>query len=142
MLISFYQVSLSHIDMLCVYFNYRKAPLNDPKACASLMGLKPSTTKSHLVRAILESVAFRWAILKTFKLLHHSFLFMLTDIVSFYPSSYLQKQSALWDNAERNTHSHHEDQVQFISSTKWISVWVQSGKFAARVRKTKHTADI
>uniref|UniRef100_I3JWW7 Glycerol kinase 5 n=1 Tax=Oreochromis niloticus TaxID=8128 RepID=I3JWW7_ORENI len=28
-------------------------------ACASLMGLKPSTTKSHLVRAILESVAFR-----------------------------------------------------------------------------------
>uniref|UniRef100_A0A7N8XL01 Glycerol kinase 5 n=1 Tax=Mastacembelus armatus TaxID=205130 RepID=A0A7N8XL01_9TELE len=35
------------------------APLNDPKACASLMGLKPSTTKSHLVRAILESVAFR-----------------------------------------------------------------------------------
>lgn len=36
-----------------------KAPHNDPKACASLMGLKPSTTKSHLVRAILESVAFR-----------------------------------------------------------------------------------
>lgn len=37
-----------------------KAPLNDPKACASFMGLKPSTTKSHLVRAILESIAFRW----------------------------------------------------------------------------------
>uniref|UniRef100_A0A7N8WXW3 Glycerol kinase 5 n=1 Tax=Mastacembelus armatus TaxID=205130 RepID=A0A7N8WXW3_9TELE len=40
-------------------FSGLQAPLNDPKACASLMGLKPSTTKSHLVRAILESVAFR-----------------------------------------------------------------------------------
>uniref|UniRef100_A0AAY5L8S8 Glycerol kinase 5 n=1 Tax=Esox lucius TaxID=8010 RepID=A0AAY5L8S8_ESOLU len=39
--------------------NGRRAPLNDPKACASFMGLKPSTTKSHLVRAILESIAFR-----------------------------------------------------------------------------------
>uniref|UniRef100_A0AAR2JM75 Glycerol kinase 5 n=1 Tax=Pygocentrus nattereri TaxID=42514 RepID=A0AAR2JM75_PYGNA len=28
-------------------------------ACAAFMGLKPSTTKSHLVRAILESIAFR-----------------------------------------------------------------------------------
>lgn len=36
-----------------------QAPLNDPGACASFMGLKPSTTKSHLLRAILESVAFR-----------------------------------------------------------------------------------
>ncbi|XP_051984951.1 putative glycerol kinase 5 isoform X2 [Xyrauchen texanus] len=40
-------------------FSGLQAPLNDPKACASFMGLKPSTTKSHLVRAILESVAFR-----------------------------------------------------------------------------------
>uniref|UniRef100_A0AAA9U125 Glycerol kinase 5 n=1 Tax=Bos taurus TaxID=9913 RepID=A0AAA9U125_BOVIN len=35
------------------------APLNDPCACASFMGLKPSTNKYHLVRAILESIAFR-----------------------------------------------------------------------------------
>lgn len=42
-----------------LYCIYPKAPLNDPKACASLMGLKPTTTKGHLVRAILESVAFR-----------------------------------------------------------------------------------
>ncbi|XP_027506248.1 putative glycerol kinase 5 isoform X3 [Corapipo altera] len=28
--------------------------------CASFMGLKPSTTRNHLVRAILESVAFRY----------------------------------------------------------------------------------
>lgn len=40
-------------------FSGLQAPLNDPKACAAFMGLKPSTTKSHLVRAILESIAFR-----------------------------------------------------------------------------------
>ncbi|XP_036733270.1 putative glycerol kinase 5 isoform X1 [Manis pentadactyla] len=40
-------------------FNGLQAPLNDPCACASFMGLKPSTSKYHLVRAILESIAFR-----------------------------------------------------------------------------------
>ncbi|CAL8281140.1 unnamed protein product [Lota lota] len=40
-------------------FSGLQAPLNDPRACASFMGLKPSTNKCHLVRAILESVAFR-----------------------------------------------------------------------------------
>ncbi|XP_072111136.1 glycerol kinase 5 [Mobula birostris] len=40
-------------------FSGLQAPLNDPNACASFMGLKPSTTKIHLVRAILESIAFR-----------------------------------------------------------------------------------
>ncbi|XP_067157967.1 putative glycerol kinase 5 isoform X1 [Apteryx mantelli] len=33
--------------------------VNDPYLCACFMGLKPSTTRNHLVRAILESVAFR-----------------------------------------------------------------------------------
>lgn len=37
--------------------------VNDPYLCASFMGLKPSTTRSHLVRAILESVAFRYCLL-------------------------------------------------------------------------------
>ncbi|POI30528.1 hypothetical protein CIB84_005722 [Bambusicola thoracicus] len=32
---------------------------NDPYLSASFMGLKPTTTRNHLVRAILESVAFR-----------------------------------------------------------------------------------
>ncbi|KAJ3595149.1 hypothetical protein NHX12_004453 [Muraenolepis orangiensis] len=45
--------SVANSDGVCF------APLNDPKACASFMGLKPSTNKCHLVRAILESVAFR-----------------------------------------------------------------------------------
>ncbi|XP_006895176.1 PREDICTED: putative glycerol kinase 5-like [Elephantulus edwardii] len=40
-------------------FSGLQAPLNDPQACASFMGLKPSTSKHHLVRAILESIAFR-----------------------------------------------------------------------------------
>ncbi|XP_039999147.1 putative glycerol kinase 5 [Xiphias gladius] len=53
--------SVSDSDGVCFVpsFSGLQAPLNDPKACASLMGLKPSTTKSHLVRAILESLAFR-----------------------------------------------------------------------------------
>ncbi|XP_013015482.1 putative glycerol kinase 5 isoform X1 [Cavia porcellus] len=40
-------------------FSGLQAPLNDPCTCASFMGLKPSTSKAHLVRAILESIAFR-----------------------------------------------------------------------------------
>ncbi|NWW78163.1 GLPK protein, partial [Climacteris rufus] len=32
---------------------------DDPRLCASFVGLKPSTNRNHLVRAILESVAFR-----------------------------------------------------------------------------------
>ncbi|XP_004629347.1 putative glycerol kinase 5 [Octodon degus] len=40
-------------------FSGLQAPLHDPCACASFMGLKPSTSKYHLVRAILESIAFR-----------------------------------------------------------------------------------
>ncbi|XP_058699684.1 putative glycerol kinase 5 isoform X2 [Poecile atricapillus] len=32
---------------------------DDPYLCASFMGLKPSTNRNHLVRAILESLAFR-----------------------------------------------------------------------------------
>uniref|UniRef100_A0A8C5DMT5 Glycerol kinase 5 n=1 Tax=Gouania willdenowi TaxID=441366 RepID=A0A8C5DMT5_GOUWI len=53
--------SVSDSDGVCFVpsFSGLQAPLNDPKACASLMGLKPSTTKRHLVRAILESLSFR-----------------------------------------------------------------------------------
>ncbi|XP_042195211.1 putative glycerol kinase 5 isoform X2 [Callorhinchus milii] len=40
-------------------FSGLQVPVNDPYACASFMGLKPSTTKNHLIRAILESIAFR-----------------------------------------------------------------------------------
>ncbi|XP_074860117.1 glycerol kinase 5 isoform X2 [Carettochelys insculpta] len=40
-------------------FSGLQAPVNDPYACASFMGLKPTTTRNHLIRAMLESVAFR-----------------------------------------------------------------------------------
>uniref|UniRef100_A0A8C3XP55 Glycerol kinase 5 n=1 Tax=Chelydra serpentina TaxID=8475 RepID=A0A8C3XP55_CHESE len=39
-------------------FSGLQVPVNDPYACASFMGLKPSTTRNHLIRAILESIAF------------------------------------------------------------------------------------
>uniref|UniRef100_A0AAY4AC82 Glycerol kinase 5 n=1 Tax=Denticeps clupeoides TaxID=299321 RepID=A0AAY4AC82_9TELE len=53
--------SVEDSDGVCFVpsFSGLQAPLNDPGACASFMGLKPSTNKNHLVRAILESVAFR-----------------------------------------------------------------------------------
>ncbi|XP_060072194.1 putative glycerol kinase 5 [Ylistrum balloti] len=46
---------------LCVFF--LQAPINDDKAASSIIGIKPTTTKAHLVRALLESVAFRFKIL-------------------------------------------------------------------------------
>uniref|UniRef100_A0A3P8WNZ0 Glycerol kinase 5 n=1 Tax=Cynoglossus semilaevis TaxID=244447 RepID=A0A3P8WNZ0_CYNSE len=53
--------SVTDSDGVCFVpsFSGLQAPLNDPKACASFMGLKPSSTKCHLVRAILESITFR-----------------------------------------------------------------------------------
>lgn len=36
-----------------------QAPDNDFSACGSIMGLKSSTKKAHIVRAVLESLAFR-----------------------------------------------------------------------------------
>ncbi|XP_021028890.1 putative glycerol kinase 5 [Mus caroli] len=57
------KMALSLEDSEGVYFvpsfSGLQAPLNDPCACASFMGLKHSTNKYHLVRAILESIAFR-----------------------------------------------------------------------------------
>ncbi|XP_053167231.1 putative glycerol kinase 5 isoform X1 [Hemicordylus capensis] len=40
-------------------FSGLQIPVNDPCACTSFMGITPSTTKNHLVRAVLESIAFR-----------------------------------------------------------------------------------
>uniref|UniRef100_A0A8C9SJD0 Glycerol kinase 5 n=1 Tax=Scleropages formosus TaxID=113540 RepID=A0A8C9SJD0_SCLFO len=53
--------SVDNSDGVCFVpsFSGLQAPLNDPRACAAFMGLKPSTNKCHLVRSILESVAFR-----------------------------------------------------------------------------------
>uniref|UniRef100_A0A2D4NR20 Carbohydrate kinase FGGY C-terminal domain-containing protein n=1 Tax=Micrurus surinamensis TaxID=129470 RepID=A0A2D4NR20_MICSU len=40
-------------------FSGLQIPVNDPYACTSFMGITPTTTKRHLVRAVLESIAFR-----------------------------------------------------------------------------------
>ncbi|XP_053246145.1 putative glycerol kinase 5 [Podarcis raffonei] len=40
-------------------FSGLQIPMNDPFACTSFMGITSSTTKKHLVRAVLESIAFR-----------------------------------------------------------------------------------
>ncbi|CAG2060370.1 unnamed protein product [Timema podura] len=36
-----------------------QAPINDYQAAAGFIGLKPTTSKHHMVRAILESLVFR-----------------------------------------------------------------------------------
>lgn len=41
-------------------FNGLQAPINDNKACVSMMGIKSTTKKAHIVRAILESIAYRF----------------------------------------------------------------------------------
>lgn len=36
-----------------------QTPLNDDTACCGFLGIRPDTTKEQLVRAMLESIAFR-----------------------------------------------------------------------------------
>lgn len=36
-----------------------KAPYNDTSATSGFIGITPTTTKSHMARALLESLAFR-----------------------------------------------------------------------------------
>lgn len=40
-------------------FSGLQAPLNDNSACAGFLGICPTTQREHLVRAVLESLAFR-----------------------------------------------------------------------------------
>ncbi|KAL4219808.1 putative glycerol kinase 5 [Mactra antiquata] len=44
-------------------FSGLQAPINDDKAVTLMLGMQPSTTKAHMVRAILESIAFRFKLL-------------------------------------------------------------------------------
>ncbi|XP_077862637.1 LOW QUALITY PROTEIN: glycerol kinase 5-like [Saccoglossus kowalevskii] len=41
-------------------FSGIQAPVNDDSACCAFMGLKPTTKKEHMIRAMLESFAFRF----------------------------------------------------------------------------------
>lgn len=38
---------------------FSQPPVNDHQAATGILGLRPSTTTAHIVRAILESIAFR-----------------------------------------------------------------------------------
>ncbi|KHJ99632.1 carbohydrate kinase, FGGY family protein [Oesophagostomum dentatum] len=40
-------------------FGGLQTPINDDTACCGFLGFRPDTTKAHMVRAILESIAFR-----------------------------------------------------------------------------------
>lgn len=40
-------------------FNGLQAPINDDYAAATLIGIRPSTSKAHIIRALLESLAYR-----------------------------------------------------------------------------------
>ena len=40
-----------------------QAPINDDKACCGLIGLSRATSKAHIMRAVLESFAFRFRLL-------------------------------------------------------------------------------
>uniref|UniRef100_A0A915Q4C5 Carbohydrate kinase FGGY C-terminal domain-containing protein n=1 Tax=Setaria digitata TaxID=48799 RepID=A0A915Q4C5_9BILA len=49
--------------MVCLYFIPAffgiQTPVNDDTACCGFLGIRPDTTKEQMVRAILESIAFR-----------------------------------------------------------------------------------
>ncbi|ESP00284.1 hypothetical protein LOTGIDRAFT_225946 [Lottia gigantea] len=49
-------------------FSGIQAPINDDKATTCMIGMSPQTTKAHIVRSILEALAFR------FKLLYETIL--------------------------------------------------------------------
>lgn len=36
-----------------------QTPLNDDTACCGFLGIRPDTTKEQMIRAMLESIAFR-----------------------------------------------------------------------------------
>lgn len=49
--------------------------MNDYQAASGLIGLRPSTNNAHIVRAVLESIAFRVAQLYTCTLNETDFTF-------------------------------------------------------------------
>ncbi|PSN33677.1 hypothetical protein C0J52_18988 [Blattella germanica] len=54
------------------------APVNNPKASTGFIGIKPNTTRQHMVRAILESIVFR--VLQLYKALKVEVKYRYTTI--------------------------------------------------------------
>ncbi|CAJ0610275.1 unnamed protein product [Cylicocyclus nassatus] len=50
-------------------FGGLQTPINDDTACCGFLGFRPDTTKAHMVRAILESIAFR--VFQIFETMRH-----------------------------------------------------------------------
>ncbi|OZC10134.1 hypothetical protein X798_02724 [Onchocerca flexuosa] len=50
--------SISGLYFIPAFFGIQ-TPLNDDTACCGFLGIRPNTTKEQMVRAILESIAFR-----------------------------------------------------------------------------------
>ncbi|KAK3584659.1 hypothetical protein CHS0354_001238 [Potamilus streckersoni] len=44
-------------------FSGLQAPINDDRATSLIIGMQPTTTKAHIVRALMESIAFRFKLL-------------------------------------------------------------------------------
>ncbi|KAJ6642935.1 Transportin-1, partial [Pseudolycoriella hygida] len=55
-------------------------PVNDYQAASGLIGLRPSTSNAHIVRAILESIAFRVAQLYTCTISETNFTFSVIRV--------------------------------------------------------------
>ena len=58
-----------------------QAPINDDKACTSLVGISPHTSKVHILRAILESLAFRFKLL--YDAVHRETKINLSDVIRY-----------------------------------------------------------
>lgn len=68
------------------------------------MGLKPTTTKCHLVRAILESISFRLAFLSPlFSPLAHTHIYIYLLTVHCFFHVYLCRNMQLYDTMRRET---------------------------------------
>lgn len=59
-------------------FSGIQAPVNDCTAVSSLIGLNPMTSKAHIVRAVLEAIAFR--VLQMHTILQANFPFKIRNI--------------------------------------------------------------
>lgn len=53
------QLLLTFNSLIMIHLFILKAPINDTEAASGILGIRPSTENPHLVRAVLESIAYR-----------------------------------------------------------------------------------
>lgn len=69
-----------------------QAPVHDHRAATGFLGLRPTTTRAHMVRALLESVAFRVAQLYVCTKQEADYTFKKIRYLSFYGIPHLSKK--------------------------------------------------